>query len=164
MQKRWQYKRIPSYEQIEKISNEININPYLAAILAQRGITGYNEARDFFRPSLYNLHDPFFMKDMHEAVDRLKTAITQKEKILVYGDYDVDGTTAVSLVFSYLRNIYTDCDIYIPDRYAEGYGISKQGIEWAENNGFHLIIALDCGIKAVDMIEFASGKGIDFII
>lgn len=164
MRKRWQYKKIPSFEQIEKISKEININSYLAAILAQRGITGYNEARDFFRPSLYNLHDPFFMKDMDVAVNRLKAAINRKEKILVYGDYDVDGTTAVSLVFSYLRNIYSLCDVYIPDRYSEGYGISKQGIEWAEINGFTLIIALDCGIKALDMVELATQKGIDFII
>jgi len=164
MQKRWQYKKIPPLEQIEKLSKEININSYLAAILAQRGITGYNEARDFFRPSLYNLHDPFFMKDMDVAVDRLKTAINNKERILVYGDYDVDGTTAVSLVFSYLRNIYSHCDVYIPDRYAEGYGVSQQGVEWASANGFTLIIALDCGIKAFEMVDLATTKGIDFII
>ncbi|HEX5171063.1 MAG TPA: single-stranded-DNA-specific exonuclease RecJ [Cyclobacteriaceae bacterium] len=164
MQKRWQYKKIPSHEQIEKLSKEININSYLAAILIQRNITGYNDARDFFRPSLYNLHDPFFMKDMDVAVDRLKTAVNRKERILVYGDYDVDGTTAVSLVFSYLKTIYSNCDVYIPDRYAEGYGISKQGIEWAEANGFTLIIALDCGIKATDMADLAKEKGIDLII
>jgi single-stranded-DNA-specific exonuclease len=164
MQKRWQHKKIPSYEQIEKLSKEININSYLAAILIQRGITGYNEAREFFRPSLYKLHDPFFMKDMDVAVDRLKTAINNQERILIYGDYDVDGTTAVALVFSYLKTIYSDCEVYIPDRYAEGYGISRQGVEWAEANDFRLIIALDCGIKATDMAELAREKGIDLII
>lgn len=164
MQKRWQYKKIPNHESIEKLSKEINVSSYLSAILVQRGITNFNQAREFFRPSLYNLHDPFFMKDMDVAVNRLKDAIDRKEKILIYGDYDVDGTTAVSLVYSYLRKIYTDCEVYIPDRYAEGYGVSKQGVEWAEANGYKLIVALDCGIKAFEMVDLAKEKGIDFII
>ena len=164
MVKRWLHKEVPLKDQIEELSQAININPYLSAILLQRGITTFEEAKDFFRPSLEKLHDPFLMKDMHLAVERLKTAIENKEKILIYGDYDVDGTTAVSLVFSYLRKFYSNCEIYIPDRYAEGYGVSQAGVEWAEENGYSLIIALDCGIKASDMVVLANHKGIDFII
>ncbi len=163
MDKRWAIKQIPAHEQITELSKAININSYLSAILLQRGIDGFESARKFFRPSLDSLHDPFLMKGMSEAVNRLKIAITNNEKILIYGDYDVDGTTSVALVYSYIRKFY-HCDIYIPDRYAEGYGVSLAGIEWAESNNYTLIIALDCGIKSVDLVALAKRKGIDFII
>jgi len=164
MSKRWTYKSIPPSEDIEALSKSININSNLATILLQRGIADFEAAKKFFRPSLDQLHDPFLMKDMDRAVDRLQKAIAFNEKILVYGDYDVDGTTSVSLVYSYLRNFYSNCDFYIPDRYSEGYGVSEAGIIWAEQNGFTLIIALDLGIKAEDMVKLANHKGIDFII
>lgn len=164
MEKRWVYKQIPSQDRIEKLSQEINVNAYLSAILVQRGIEEFSSAKDFFRPSLDHLHDPLLMKDMQQAVDRLKRAIDSREKILVYGDYDVDGTTAVALVYSYLHRFYPHCDIYIPDRNKEGYGVSQAGVEWAEEHGYTLIIALDCGIKASDMVVLADHKGIDFII
>jgi single-stranded-DNA-specific exonuclease len=164
MDKRWLHKEIPAKDKIETLSQAININSFLAAILLQRDISDFDTAKDFFRPSLEKLHDPFLMKDMEQAVERLRTAITSQEKILIYGDYDVDGTTSVSLVYSYLRNFYLLCEIYIPDRYAEGYGVSQAGVEWAAENNYSLIIALDCGIKANDMVSLASLKGIDFII
>lgn len=164
MVKRWLYREIPPKENIEALSKAINVNPYLSAILLQRNVNCFDEARDFFRPSLENLHDPFLMKDMDLAIARLRVAIDNEEKILIYGDYDVDGTTAVSLVYSYLHKFYNHCEIYIPDRYAEGYGVSQAGVEWADENGYSLIIALDCGIKASDMVVLANHKGIDFII
>jgi len=164
MEKRWIYNSVPSPDQVTEFGKTLNINPYLAAILLQRGISDFDSAKKFFRPSLDQLHDPFLMKDMESAILRLKAAIDNNEKILIYGDYDVDGTTAVSLVFSYLRNFYKQCDFYIPDRYAEGYGVSEAGIKWAHENGFTLIIALDLGIKSADMVTLASIKGIDFII
>ena len=164
MERRWIYKAPPSPESIKKLSEEINVNPFLSAVLIQRGIENFSEAKDFFRPSLDHLHDPFLMTDMQEAVDRLKKAIDSNEKILIYGDYDVDGTTAVALVYSYLREFYSHVEVYIPDRNKEGYGVSQAGVEWAEENGYTLIIALDCGIKASDMVVLADHKGIDFII
>ena len=164
MERRWIYKVAPSPESIKKLSEEININQFLSAVLIQRGIQDFSTAKDFFRPSLDHLHDPFLMTDMQEAVDRLKKAIDSNEKILIYGDYDVDGTTAVALVYSYLREFYSHVEVYIPDRNKEGYGVSQAGVEWAEENGYTLIIALDCGIKASDMVVLADHKGIDFII
>ena len=164
MEKRWRYCNKPSPEAIEALSRQININSYLSSILIQRGICTFEDARDFFRPSLQKLHDPFRMKDMGAAVDRLRKAIDTNEKILIYGDYDVDGTTAVALVYSYLRTFHHACEIYIPDRYAEGYGVSREGVEWAQSNGFSLIIALDCGIKAFEMVELARDYNVDFII
>lgn len=164
MEKRWIYKEAPPREAVEKLSKEININPHLSSILVQRGTVDFESAKKYFRPSLDQLHDPFLMKDMQHAVDRMKRAIDAEEKILVYGDYDVDGTTAVALVYSYLRKFYSQCEIYIPDRHKEGYGVSQAGVEWAEQNGYTLIIALDCGIKASDMVVLADHKGIDFII
>jgi single-stranded-DNA-specific exonuclease len=164
MDKRWLVKEIPSQEEVEKLSRAININFCLSAILVQRGIVEFEIAKDFFRPQLSHLHDPFLMKDMDKAIQRLRKAIESQEKILIYGDYDVDGTTAVSLVYSYLKGFYPHCEIYIPDRYAEGYGISLTGIEWAEQNGYSLIIALDCGIKSSELVSIARLKGIDFII
>ena len=164
MNKRWVYKKTPPEHQVRALSQSININPYLSTILIQRGIHDYDEARHFFRPSLSQLHDPFLMKDMDRAVDRLQRAIDHKEKILIYGDYDVDGTTAVALVYSYLKSFYPHCAYYIPDRAKEGYGVSKEGIIWARENGFSLIIALDVGIKSADMVAMAKTNGIDFII
>lgn len=164
MDKRWLLKEIPAHAQIEQLSKAINLNPYLCAILLQRGITDFESARKFFRPSLEELHDPFLMKGMEKAVGRLKSALDANEKILIYGDYDVDGTTSVALVYSYLSKFYSNCEVYIPDRNAEGYGISLAGIEWAEQQGFSLVIALDCGIKSSELVSLAKMKGIDFII
>jgi single-stranded-DNA-specific exonuclease len=164
MKKRWAYAPTPSPDQVKVLSEALNINPYLATVLMQRGIDTFEKAKDFFRPSLNQLHDPFLLTDMDKAVARMAKAIEKKEKILVYGDYDVDGTTSVALVFSYLSSFYPNCDFYIPDRYKEGYGVSEAGIIWAEENGFTLIIALDLGIKASDMVVLANHKGIDFII
>lgn len=164
MHKRWLLKTIPPHEQIESLCKAINVNWYLSAILLQRGISDFDEAKNFFRPTLSDLHDPFLMKDMDVAIARIQKAIENEEKILIYGDYDVDGTTAVSLVFSYLRKFYRECEVYIPDRYAEGYGVSLAGIEYAEQNHFSLIIALDCGIKSMELVQTAFDKGIDFII
>lgn len=164
MDRRWASKEIPPQEQVEKLSKDININFCLSAILLQRGITEYEDAKIFFRPLLEHLHDPFLMKDMDKAITRLRKAIDTGERILIYGDYDVDGTTAVALVYSYLKSFYPNCEAYIPDRYAEGYGVSLAGIEWAEQNGYTLIIALDCGIKSTELVSIARLKGIDFII
>jgi len=151
-------------ETIQKLAGELNIHPVLAQLLVQRGVNTFDEAKHFFRPSLNDLHDPFLMKDMDKAVERISNAILNKEKILVYGDYDVDGTTAVSLVYTFLHNQYVNVEYYIPDRYKEGYGISLQGIDYAKENGCNLIIALDCGIKSIDKIEYANKLGVDFII
>jgi len=164
MEKRWVYNSIPSTEEISDLGKKLNVNPYLTAILLQRGIADYETAKDFFRPSFDHLHDPYLMQDMEKAVQRLAEAIERQEKILIYGDYDVDGTTAVAVVYSYLKNFYPHCEFYIPDRYTEGYGVSEAGIIWAEQNGYSLIIALDLGIKAADMVTMAGHKGIDFII
>jgi single-stranded-DNA-specific exonuclease len=164
MNKRWQHKPLPPAEAVNALSKAINVNEYLCAVLLQRGIQDFETARTFFRPTLEQLHDPFLMTDMDKAVERIKAALDKQEKILVYGDYDVDGTTAVSLVYSYLRSFYDHCHYYIPDRNAEGYGVSRAGVEWAHANGYTLIIALDLGIKASDMVVLADAKGIDFII
>ncbi len=164
MQKRWIFRKAPPQEEIERLSQSINTNPFLTGILLQRGITDFNSAKKYFRPSLADLHDPFLMKDMDRAVERLKAALAGGEKILIYGDYDVDGTTAVSLVFKYLSRFYSKCDIYIPDRYAEGYGVSLAGVEYAAANDYRLVIALDCGIKSSELVRLARNKGVDFII
>ncbi|MDA3905392.1 MAG: single-stranded-DNA-specific exonuclease RecJ [Bacteroidales bacterium] len=164
MEKRWVIREKGDEDVIKKLSEELDISEYLANLLAQRGIKTFEEARTFFRPDLSQLHDPFLMKDMDKAVSRILKAIREKENILVYGDYDVDGTTAVALVYSFLKKIGAKLDFYIPDRYAEGYGISKQGIDFAAENNFKLIIALDCGIKAIDKIEYAKAMNLEFII
>ena len=161
---RWTLKTTPEKEKIKQLASELSIEKPLAEILLQRGISTFNEAKKYFRPSLEDLHDPFLMKDMDVAVNRIETAIANNENILIYGDYDVDGTTAVSLVSSYLKTYYKNVSTYIPDRYDEGYGISFKGIDYAEDNNFSLIIALDCGIKALDKVAYASDKNIDFII
>ena len=164
MDKRWLFKEAPSHDQISELSKSIHTNPHLTSVLLQRGITDFESARRFFRPTLNDLHDPFLMKDMDKAVRRIKSALDNEERILIYGDYDVDGTTAVSLVYRYLHNFYPDCDVYIPDRYAEGYGVSLAGVEYAATNGYSLIIALDCGIKSSELVRLATSQGIDFII
>ncbi|WP_281980079.1 single-stranded-DNA-specific exonuclease RecJ [Tenacibaculum mesophilum] len=161
---RWTLKPQPDTIKVKQLAKELSIDTTLAKILVQRGIETFDEAKHFFRPSLSDLHDPFLMKDMEVAVQRIETAITNNENILVFGDYDVDGTTAVSLLSSYLKTIHPNIATYIPDRYEEGYGVSFQGIDFAEDNGFSLIIALDCGIKAIDKVAYATEKNIDFII
>jgi single-stranded-DNA-specific exonuclease len=164
MERRWVVKEKVDQDIVLELSRALNISTLLAALLAQRGVTNFNEAKTFFRPKLLQLHDPFLMKDMDKAIDRIETAITNHEKILVYGDYDVDGTTAVSLVYTFLKSIYKEIDFYIPDRYSEGYGISKAGVDFAHDNNFALVIALDCGIKAVGNITYAASLGVDFIV
>ena len=151
---------------IESLTQSLGISSFLAALLVQRGVTSYEEARTFFRPEIHHLHNPFEMRDMDRAITRLQMAMLpeREEKILVYGDYDVDGTTSVALVYSFLKKYHAQMDYYIPDRYKEGYGISKQGIEWAAENGFSLIIALDCGIKSIERVAEAKALGVDFII
>ncbi len=151
-------------EIVKSLAGTINVSPFLAALLVQRGVHDFEQARTFFRPELDHLHDPFLMKDMDRAVERLTQAIGRGEKILVYGDYDVDGTTSVTLFYGFLRTFYDQLDYYIPDRYVEGYGVSTQGIDYAAENGFTLIVALDCGIKSIDKVSYALSKGIDFII
>ncbi len=164
MEKHWVIREVADEQIIKKLSQELEISEHLANLLAQRGVRTFEEARSFFRPDLSQLHDPFLMKDMEKAVIRIQKAIQKKEKILVYGDYDVDGTTAVALVYSFLKKIGAVLDFYIPDRFSEGYGISTQGIDFAAENNFKLVIALDCGIKAVDKIEYAKSLGVEFII
>ena len=161
---RWTLKPKPDLERVKELQKSLQVDEAIASLLVQRGINTYEEAKHFFRPSLEDLHDPFLMKDMDKAVERVEHAIANNENILVYGDYDVDGTTAVSLVSSYLLSKYTNVATYIPDRYDEGYGISFKGIDFANDNDFSLIIALDCGIKAIDKVKYASERGIDFII
>ena len=164
LQKRWNIFPHPEKEEIEDLKRAINASDTLAALLIQRRITDFEVARRFFNPSLKQLHDPFQLKDMQVAVDRVTKAIESGENILVYGDYDVDGTTAVSLVYDFLMHEYENVSYYIPDRYGEGYGISFQGIDFAEDNGVTLVIALDCGVKAIDQVAYAAEKGIDFIV
>ncbi|RKF05316.1 exonuclease RecJ [Tenacibaculum lutimaris] len=161
---RWTLKPQPDTIKVKQLAKELSVDTTLAKILVQRGIETFDEAKHFFRPSLSDLHNPFLMKDMEIAVQRIETAIANNENILVFGDYDVDGTTAVSLMSSYLKTIHPNIATYIPDRYEEGYGVSFQGIDFAEDNGFSLIIALDCGIKAIDKVAYATEKNIDFII
>ncbi len=161
---RWTFKPKPIPQKVTHLSNELKVDTMIASLLVQRGIESFNEAERFFRPNLNELHDPFLMKDMDRAVNRIEKAIADQENILIYGDYDVDGTTSVALLSSYLNSYYQNIATYIPDRYEEGYGISYKGIDFAEDNGFSLIIALDCGIKANDKVSYASQKRIDFII
>lgn len=166
MTNQWYFSTLnPQQELYQKqIADELGICPILSKLLVQRGINSYQEAKDFFCPDLSHLHDPFLIKDMDRAVERLNKALGRKERILIYGDYDVDGTTAVALVYTFLQQYTSDLDFYIPDRYNEGYGISKQGIDYAKEHGFTLIIALDCGIKAIEKVAYAKELGIDFII
>lgn len=163
-QKRWTYQEALDPDLVQQLSDTINVNSVLSSILVQRGVTDFEGAKAFFRPNLNMLHDPFLMKNMDLAVQRVLHAMENQEKILVYGDYDVDGTTSVAMVFSFLKTVYPEVDHYIPDRYKEGYGISRDGIDLAVREGFSLVIALDCGIKAVDLITEAKEQGVDFIV
>lgn len=151
-------------DKVDELQKALNIHPILCKLLVLRNITTYEQAKKFFRPSLSDLHDPFLMKDMDIAINRITNALANNEKILVYGDYDVDGTTSVALVYSFFKQFYTNIEYYIPDRYSEGYGISTQGIDFAKDNNITLIIALDCGIRAHDKIDYAKERSIDFII
>jgi len=166
MTSKWNFQN-PTKEELHKrdiLAKELGLSPIIALLLVKKGIMTTEEANKYFNPKLSDLHDPFLMPDMDKAVQRLNKALGNKEKILIYGDYDVDGTTAVSLVYKYLRPYSSSLDYYIPDRYDEGYGISYKGIDYAEENDVKLIISLDCGIKAITKIEYAKEKGIDFII
>jgi len=161
---RWTVKPIPNPEKVQKLQQALGVEKAIATLLVQRGIETFEEAKKFFRPSLKDLHDPFLMKDMDKAVARIEQALAEGENILVYGDYDVDGTTSVALMSSYLKTRTPQIATYIPDRYAEGYGVSYQGIDYAADNDISLIIALDCGIKAIEKVAYAKEKGVDFII
>lgn len=161
---RWTLKPIPDPKQVRALANSLKVDTALATLLIQRGVDTFEKAKSFFRPSLEALHDPFLMKDMDLAVARIEQAILQQENILIYGDYDVDGTTSVALVSTYLKRHTSTIDTYIPDRYIEGYGVSYQAIDYAHDNDITLIIALDCGIKAIEKVTYAKKKGIDFII
>ena len=164
MDKKWQIKQQPATDVVDSIRTTLSVSETTAILLAQRGITDFDKAKSFFNPSLEDLHNPFLMKDMDVAVSRIKWAIDNEENILIFGDYDVDGTTAVTLVYEFLSSIYSNVTYYIPDRNNEGYGISYQSIEHAVANKISLVIALDCGIKAHDQIEYANTKNIDYII
>lgn len=162
--KKWVLKRPEDPEIVGRLSTELGIDRVLAELLVQRGITTFEAARKFFRPDLSRLHDPFLMKDMDKAVARLGKAVSEGERILVYGDYDVDGTTAVALVYSFLSSLTPNADFYIPDRYVDGYGLSYRGLDWAKEHGFTLVITLDCGIKANAKVDYAREMGLDIII
>jgi len=163
-ERKWSLKEAADPQKVSQLSAELGIDRVLSELLVGRGVETFEQARSFFRPSLQDLHDPFLMKDMDRAVERLHRAIEGGEKILVYGDYDVDGTTAVALVYSFVKRFTANCGYYIPDRYDEGYGVSYKGIDWASDNGYSLLITLDCGIKAIDKVRYAAGKGIEVII
>ena len=160
MEKRWVYKDQGDEQIVQKLAGELSIDLNLSGLLVQRGIHTFDQARSYFRPQFEDLHDPFLMKDMDKAVDRVFQAVQNKEKILVYGDYDVDGTTAVALVYTFIKRFYKSIDFYIPDRDAEGYGISYQGIDFATENGFTLMIILDCGIKAIEKTIYAKERNL----
>ncbi len=164
MQKRWVEQEPDNREAVAELRQLLNVDEVLATLLVNRGISTFESAKAFFRPEIGHLHDPFLMKDMEKAIARIGQAILLREKILVYGDYDVDGTTAVSITYSFFKKYHSNIEFYIPDRYKEGYGVSTRGIDYAGRNGFSLIIALDCGIKSVDKVDYASSQGIDFII
>lgn len=163
MEKRWKIINAED-EKVNALHQSLQVHPLLCKILVQRNIETYEQAKDFFRPQLTSLHSPWLMKDMDLAVDRIQLALHKKEKILVFGDYDVDGTTSVACMFQFLNKIHTELDFYIPHRYKEGYGVSKAGIDFAKENGFTLIISLDCGIKSVELISYAKDLGIDFVV
>jgi len=164
MDKKWIIKKIPDATLAKDLAEELQVDTSLSNLLMQRGIRSKDDARAFFKPDLADLHDPFLMADMNIAVDRIGSAIARNEKILVYGDYDVDGTTSVAMIYSFFKERYQNIGYYIPDRYKEGYGVSLEGIDYASENNYNLIIALDCGIKAVDKIKYARSKQIDFIV
>ena len=161
---RWNIQSTPNTQKLQHLQNELQVDTAIATLLLHRGIETYEQAKQFFRPTWHDLHNPYLMKDMDKAVARIEKAIANNENILIFGDYDVDGTTAVALVSSYLKSYYKNIATYIPDRYTEGYGVSFQGIDFAHDNNFSLIIALDCGIKSIEHVHYALQKNIDFII
>lgn len=163
MQKRWNILK-SDRETVKALQNALKINETICKILVERKIDDFEKAKNYFRPQLTHLHSPWLMKDMHKAVERISKAIAGNEKILVFGDYDVDGTTSVASMYQFLRKIFPNVDYYIPHRYKEGYGVSKLGIDFAKENGISLIISLDCGIKSVELIAYAKQLGIDFIV
>jgi single-stranded-DNA-specific exonuclease len=163
MEKRWNILAAAS-EKAKKLQESLKIHPALCRILIERGIESFDDAKEFFRPSLTGLHDPWLMKDMNKAVERILSAVANQEKILVFGDYDVDGTTSIACLFQFLKKIYSNIDFYVPHRYREGYGVSKAGIDLAKENNFSLIISVDCGIKSIELIRYAKDLGIDFIV
>ena len=163
-EKRWIIRKDYDLEVVKKLSEELGVDQIIATLLAERGVTTFEEAKRFFRPSLDQLHDPFLMKGMDKAIARINEAVARKERILVYGDYDVDGTSAVAVVYGYLHQFHDNIDFYIPDRDSEGYGVSFKGIDYARSTGVTLVIALDCGVKAVEQVAYATSLGIDFII
>ena len=163
MEKRWKTAKADQ-DKIARLQESLKVHPVLCSLLVQRGIEDFDAAKSFFRPQLSELHSPWLMKDMDKAVTRIQQAMEVNERILIYGDYDVDGTTAVSSMFLFLKTIHSSLDFYIPHRYKEGYGVSKAGIDFAKEKGFTLIISLDCGIKSVELVNYASSLGIDFII
>lgn len=165
--KKWTLLPPPDKEAFQQLSLELSTvkNPYFLSLLLSRGIRNFEQAKAFMLPEIASIHDPFLMKDMDKAVERLGLALETGEKILIYGDYDVDGTTSVALVYGYLSEILgADCDYYIPDRYTEGYGVSQAGVQYAKDNDYSLIISLDCGIKAHERVDWCSKQGIDFIV
>ncbi|HWY11917.1 MAG TPA: single-stranded-DNA-specific exonuclease RecJ, partial [Bacteroidia bacterium] len=164
MEKRWNIRDNANSQAVAELQEQLNVDRIIASLLFQRNISSFDLAKSFFRPDLNELNDPFLMKDMDKAIDRIDKAIKNNEKILIFGDYDVDGTTSVATVYSFFKKFYANVGFYIPDRYKEGYGISFKGIDFAKKNNFGLIIALDCGIKAIDKIDYANEKGVDFII
>lgn len=164
MEYKWMIREQADLEMAESLGKEINVNLTLANMLVNRGVDSFQKAKDYFRPDLDKLHDPFLMKDMDKAVERLSEAIRKEEKILIYGDYDVDGTTSVALAYGYFKEFYPHVEFYIPDRYKEGYGISERGVRFAAENNFQLIVSLDCGIKAIEKVALAKELGVDFII
>ena len=161
---RWDIKSGADEKAVSELAKELTISKSPASILVQRKIDTFDKAKKYFRPSLNDIHDPFLMKDMDKAIERIERALGEGERILIYGDYDVDGTTSVALVYSFLSKLTDNIDYYIPDRYGEGYGISYKGVDYACDNKISLIIALDCGIKANDKVDYANEKNIDFII
>ena len=164
MDKLWNLKPQGDINDIKHLSAALNVSMVIANLLVQRGVKTFNEAKSFFRPRLTDLHDPYLMKDMDKAVERLERAIKNQEKVLIYGDYDVDGTTSVAMMYLFLKDYLDNIDFYIPDRYSEGYGISPRSIDYAADENFSLVIVLDCGIKAVEKVNAAGQKGLDFII
>jgi single-stranded-DNA-specific exonuclease len=157
--KKWIFKPLAEPKVIDELQLKLGIHRSLCQLLAQRGISSFEEARRFFRPNKQLIHDPMTMKNMGNAIERIDAAFKKGEKIMIYGDYDVDGTTAVAMVYSFLSDFYDNLDYYIPDRYTEGYGISYKSIDYAQENDINLIIALDCGIKAIEQVDYAQKKG-----
>jgi len=163
-EKKWKYAQAPPSASVAALADALQVDEPIAWLLCHRKVCSFEQARDFFRPDLGKLHDPFLMKDMEKAVDRLAEAIERQERILVYGDYDVDGTTSVAVLYCFIQSLNPAVQFYVPDRHKEGYGLSMTGVEWAAENNIDLIITLDCGITAVAEVEWANELGIDVVV